>query len=132
MASVNQVNILGRLGKDPELRYTQSQIPVCEFPLATDGPNKTTDWHRVQVWEKQAENAAKYLSKGRQAHVSGRLKYEKYTDKEGIERYVTKIVAGSVQFLDGGEKQQQDEVKKSLPAEEPVASTDDMLEAIPF
>lgn len=109
MASFNRVVIMGNLGQDPELRYTQSQTPVCTLNVATtdyrNGPDgqrqEFTDWHRVVVWSKQAENCAKYLSKGRSVLVEGRLQTRSWEDKQGQKRYITEIVANTVQFVGG-------------------------------
>lgn len=109
MAGVNKVIIIGNLGRDPELRYTSNSHPVCQLSVATtraytnrnDDRVEETEWHRVVVWGKQAENCNQYLSKGRQVYVEGRLQTRSYEDKEGIKRYSTEVVADTVQFLGG-------------------------------
>jgi len=106
--SYNKVILIGRLGRDPELRYTASGTPVANFPLATsetytdkDGnKQEKTEWHRVVVWSKQAESVSNYLSKGRLALVEGSLQTRKWTDNQGHERYTTEIRAQRVIFLD--------------------------------
>lgn len=116
MASINKVMIMGRLGQDPELRHTQSQIPVCtmnvattEFKQSPDGErSETTEWHRVIVWRKQAENCAKYLAKGRGVFVEGRLQTRSWEDQNGQKRYTTEIVASNVQFLPGNARDNSD------------------------
>lgn len=110
MASLNRVTIMGNLGQDPELRYTQNQTAVCTLNIATtdyrtgqDGQRQEfTEWHRVVVWSKQAENCSKYLAKGRSVLVEGRLQTRSWEDKTGQKRYVTEIVAQNVQFVGGG------------------------------
>ena len=110
MASYNRVLIMGNLGQDPELRYTQNQVAVCTLSVATtdyrNGPDgqrqEFTEWHRVVVWNKQAENCSKYLAKGRSVLVEGRLQTRSWEDKQGQKRYVTEIVAQNVQFVGGG------------------------------
>src|SRR5215813_5398130 len=110
MASINKVILIGNLGKDPELRYTPGGQAVCDLSIATtdqwtdkSGERKEqTEWHRVVVWGKQAENCSQYLSKGRQVYVEGRLRTRQWDDKEGNKRYTTEIVAQTVQFLGGG------------------------------
>jgi len=110
MASLNRVTIMGNLGQDPELRYTQNQTAVCTLNIATtdyrtgqDGQRQEfTEWHRVVVWSKQAENCSKYLAKGRSVLVEGRLQTRSWEDKTGQKRYVTEIVAQNVQFIGGG------------------------------
>jgi len=110
MASLNRVTIMGNLGQDPELRFTQSQMAVATLRVATtdyrtaaDGQRQEfTEWHRVVVWGKQAENCSKYLVKGRSVLVEGRLATRAWEDKQGQKRYTTEIVAQNVQFLGGG------------------------------
>lgn len=104
---VNKVILIGRLGRDPELRYTQGGTAVANFSLATservqkDGEwVDDVAWHNIVVWKTSAENAAKYLSKGSNAYIEGRIQYRKYTDREGNERNITEIVAFAVQYLD--------------------------------
>jgi single-strand DNA-binding protein len=109
MASVNKVILVGNLGRDPELRYTQSGQGVANFTLATnerwrdkDGNNQErTEWHRIVVWGKQAESCAQYLQKGRSVYVEGRLQTREWEDKEGHKRQTTEINAQVVQFLGG-------------------------------
>jgi single-strand DNA-binding protein len=109
MASVNKVILIGNLGRDPELRYTQSGQAVANFTLATNEQWKDRDgnaqerveWHRIAVWGKQAENCAQYLQKGRSVYVEGRLQTREWEDKEGQKRRTTEIHAQTVQFLGG-------------------------------
>jgi len=112
MAAVNKVILIGNLGRDPELRYTQSGQAVANFTLATterfagrDGGERQerTEWHRVVAWGRTAELCAQYLSKGRSVYVEGRLQTREWEDKEGQKRRTTEIVALSVQFLGGRE-----------------------------
>lgn len=106
---INKVTLIGRLGQDVELRYTQAQKATALMSVATSESwfdkqsqerKDSTEWHRVQVWDKQAENCQKYLKKGSMVYIEGKIKTEKYTDKQGIERYATKIQAREVKFLD--------------------------------
>ena len=107
MASLNKVHLIGNLGGDPELRYTQNQTPVCTLSIATtesrndsNGQKQDfTTWHRVVVWGRQAENCSKYLAKGRQIFIEGRLQTRQWEDQNGSKRYTTEIVAQNVQFL---------------------------------
>ena len=114
MASVNKVILLGNLGRDPEVRYAPSGAAVCNVSVATtrqwkdkSGERKEeTEWHRVVFYDRLAEIAGEYLKKGRPVYVEGRLKYGKYTDKDGVERYTTDIIATEMQLLgsrDGGD-----------------------------
>lgn len=105
--SVNKVILLGRLGQDPELKYTPSGAPVCNFSLATSEfwadkngqKQERTEWHRVVVWGKLAELCNQYLGKGRQAFVEGRLQTRSWDDQNGQKKYTTEIVATTVQFI---------------------------------
>jgi len=109
---VNKVILVGNLGKDPEVRYTSGGQAVANLRIATSrswtdkqsGQKKEeTEWHDVEVWGKQAEQCAEYLSKGRQVYVEGRLKTDKWQDKtSGQDRYKVKVVADTVRFLGGG------------------------------
>jgi single-strand DNA-binding protein len=108
MASVNKVILIGRLGRDPELRYTQGGQAVANFTLATNErySNKSgeqqerTEWHRIVAWGKTGELCAQYLAKGRNVYVEGRLQTREWEDKEGQKRSTTEIVAQNVTFLD--------------------------------
>lgn len=108
--SVNKVILLGRLGQDPELKYTPSGSSVCNFSMATTESwsdkqtgqkQEKTEWHRIVVWGKLAELCNQYLSKGRQAFVEGRIQTRSWDDKDGQKRYATEILASTVQFIGG-------------------------------
>lgn len=108
MSSVNKVILIGNLGRDPELRYTQSGQAVANFSIATsemtgkdDARQRVTEWHSIVVWGKMAEVARQYLRKGRSVYVEGRIQSRRYTDRNGVERTAYEIVAGSLQFLGG-------------------------------
>ncbi|MED0672325.1 single-stranded DNA-binding protein [Aneurinibacillus aneurinilyticus] len=106
---LNRVILIGRLTKDPELRYTQSGTAVATFTLAVDRRvtnqqgERETDFISVVVWSKQAELCAQYLNKGRQTAVEGRLQVRNYENNEGRRVYVTEVVAENVQFLGSGQ-----------------------------
>lgn len=107
--SVNKVLLLGRLGADPELRYTPSGTPVVNASLATheiytnrDGEKvEKTTWHRLVLWRQLAEMAGQYLHKGSLAYVEGILRYRQWTDAEGQERYTTEVEVRELSMLDG-------------------------------
>ena len=107
---VNKVILVGNLGADPDMRYTPSGQGVCEMRIATSESwndkngqrQERTEWHRVVVWGKRAEICSKYLSKGRQVYVEGRIQTRSWDDKDGNKRYMTEIIAQDVQFLSGG------------------------------
>ena len=99
---MNTVILIGRLTKDPELRYTNNGKAVANFTIAVNrgfGKDNEADFIPVVVWEKQAENCANYLSKGKQAGVQGRIQVRTYEAKDGGTRYVTEVVANMVEFL---------------------------------
>ena len=106
--TLNKVILIGRLGADPELKQTGQGTPVTNFNLATDESftNKSgekvdqTEWHRVVVWQRQAEHVCKFLQKGSLALVEGRLQTRKWQDQQGQDRYTTEIVAQNVTFMD--------------------------------
>ncbi len=113
MASVNKAIIVGHLGRDPEVRFTQSGQAMARFSVATtdtwmdrdNSRQERTEWHNIVVWGKQAELCGQYLSKGRLVYIEGRIQTRKVEDKEGKERYFTDINARQVTFLgsrDGG------------------------------
>ena len=109
---VNKVILLGNLGADPEVRFTPGGQAVANFRIATSESwndkngqrQERTEWHRVVVWGKRAEVCSKYLSKGRQVYVEGRIQTRTYDDKDGNKRYITEVIAADVQFLGGGGK----------------------------
>jgi len=140
MASVNKVIVLGNLGKDPEVRYLPNGDPVCNFSIATTEKWKDksgekqekTEWHRITFFGRLAEIAGEYLKKGSPVYVEGSLQTRKYTDKDGVERYVTEIKGYSMQLLGGrpdGERSQRSEpASKPAPAKQQQEFDDD----IPF
>jgi single-strand DNA-binding protein len=157
MASVNKVILIGNLGRDPEVRYAPSGSAICNVTIATSRQwkDKTsgekqeeTEWHRVVFYDRLAEIAGEYLKKGRPVYVEGRLKTRKWTDKDGVEKYTTEIVADQMQLLgsregmgDGGGEGGGGGMR-SAPAARPAASKpaaqksstgfDDMDDDIPF
>ena len=101
---MNRVELVGRLSRDPELRHTSSGMAVCQINIAisrraAQGSEPQADFINVVVWDKQAENVARYLSKGRQVAVEGRIQTRSYDNNEGKKTYVTEVVANNVEFL---------------------------------
>lgn len=133
--NVNKVVLIGRLGKDPEVRFTAGGQAVASFSLATskhwkdkDGQkHEKTEWHKVVVWGKLGEACGKYLEKGRPAYVEGELATRSWTDKQGVERYMTEIIAQTVQFLGDNKEEKKGayapEKPKQEPQQEPYQST---------
>ena len=108
MAGINKVILVGNMGKDPEVRHLEGGSTVASFSLATSETyvdRRTnekitqTEWHNIVAWRKTAEFVEKYLGKGRQVYVEGKLKTRNWTDKEGVTRYTTEVVADTVQPL---------------------------------
>ena len=117
--SVNRVQLIGNLGKDPELRMA-GETAVITLPLATSETykgEKQTEWHNVVFWGKTAEVVNKYLKKGNQIYVEGRLKTRKWTDKEGNDHYQTEIHAQSMVMLGGKKTEQKTEADVHTEAE---------------
>ena len=161
MASVNKVILVGNLGRDPEVRYLPSGDPVANVTIATSSKYKSktgemveeTEWHRVTFFGKLAEIVGQYLKKGRSVYVEGRIKTRKYTDKDGVEKFATDIIANEMQMLGSregmGEPAGDDEgggYSRPAPASRPAAAQrpaaaaaakpssgfDDMDDDIPF
>jgi single-strand DNA-binding protein len=158
MASVNKVILIGNLGRDPEVRYAPSGSAICNVTLATTRNWKNrdsgerqeeTEWHRVVFYDRLAEIAGEYLKKGRPVYVEGRLKTRKWTDKDGVDKYTTEIIAEQMQLLgsregmggapsdDGGDRPARSAPapRASAPKPAPKASStgfDDMDDDIPF
>ncbi len=154
MASVNKVILVGNLGADPETRYSANGDAVCNIRMATTDRfrdkasgelRESTEWHRVVFFGKLAETAGQYLKKGRQVYVEGRIRTNKWQDKDGNERYTTEIIANEMKMLGtreglgsptGGEAEYGGSMSsaaggRSAPAKK-VPSFDDMDDDIPF
>ena len=120
MPALNKIQLIGRLGKDPETRFTPKGTKICHFSLAVDRrwktsagePKETTDWFNIEVWGKLGEFCQSYLGKGRLVYLEGRLQTDRY-EHEGETRYFTKVVARQMQILD------------HKPEEEPVVEEED-------
>jgi len=147
MSGVNKVILLGRLGSAPDLKYTPGGAAVAKFSLATsevwvgkDGnKQEETTWHKVVVWNKMAENCAKYLDKGRQVYVEGKISVVSWDDKQtGKKMYATEIVANNVQFIGeatSGQRPQAPQTQQQQYAQDPAAvypSGAPGLDDIPF
>ena len=158
MASVNKVILVGNCGRDPEIRYLPSGQAVANVSIATSSRRKDrntgemvedTQWHRVTFYDRLAEIAGEYVKKGRPIYVEGRLKYGKYTDKDGQEKNTVDIVANELQLLGGREggggpsaggsdysaprqAPRQAPTAAPAPASRPAGGFDDMDDDIPF
>ena len=108
---VNKVILVGNLGNDPEVKYTQGGMAITSLSIATTSVRKDkdgnqqerTEWHRVKLFGKLGEIAGEYLKKGRQVYIEGSIRYDKYTGPDGVEKYFTDIIADEMQMLGGGE-----------------------------
>ncbi|NRR33364.1 single-stranded DNA-binding protein [Oxalobacteraceae bacterium] len=166
MASVNKVIIVGNLGRDPEIRYMPSGDAIANIAVATSYKSKDrntgeqkelTEWHRISFFGRLAEIVGQYLKKGSSVYVEGRLQTRKYTDKDGVEKYATDIIAEQMQMLggrqgmgggdgmdDGGgyeappsrpapmQRPQQQQAPAPRPAPKPAPNFSDMDDDIPF
>jgi single-strand DNA-binding protein len=107
MSSLNKVMLIGRLGKDPEIRYTQDGAPVASFSLATSEfwtdksgtRQERTEWHNIVAWNKLADLSKRYLAKGRQVYIEGRIRTREWDDRDGNKRRTTEIIAGQMVLL---------------------------------
>lgn len=139
MSGVNKVILVGRLGKDPEVRYTPSGAAVANFSLATSEEWKDkntgekqerTEWHRIVAWRRLGEICGEYLHKGSQIYIEGRLQTRDWEDRDGNKRYTTEVIAQNMQMLDSaGKAGKTESVEESIPVEEPISVPDD---DIPF
>jgi len=169
MASINKVTLIGNLGRDPEVRYNPNGVAWCTVSIATTRNWKDkssgekveeTEWHRVVFNDRLAEIAGEYLKKGRSVYIEGRLKTRKWTDKDGVEKFTTEIIANDMQMLGSregagggggggdeggygrGEERAERSEARSAPASRPAGAAkpatksstgfDDMDDDIPF
>lgn len=132
MSGVNKVILIGNLGANPELRYTQGQQAVANLRLATTEKwtdksgqkQEATEWHRVVVWGKQAEICGQYLTKGRQVYIEGSIRTRQWQDQQGQKRYTTEIVARNVQMLGGRGERSADDPGATVPPDESTIRDD--------
>ncbi len=139
MAGINKVILVGRLGKDPEVRYTPSGVAVANFTVATSEEWKDkvtgekqerTEWHKIVAWRRLGEICGEYLHKGSQVFIEGRIQTKTWEDRDGNTRYTTEIIAQNMQMLGAPGKQGGAEsVSESMPMEEPVTVPE---EDVPF
>jgi len=120
MAGINKVILIGRLGKDPDVRHLDNGVTITKFSLATseyykdkDGNRvEKTDWHNIVLWRNLAEIAEKYLTKGRQIYLEGKIRTRSWDDKDGNKRYTTEIIGNSFTILDSKRKEVTEEVSQ--------------------
>lgn len=136
---MNQVALIGRLTREPEVRYTSStQMAVARFSIAIDRPvksggKKQTDFPNIVVFGKQAENCERFLGKGRLVGIQGRIQTGSYTGKDGAKVYTTDVIANNVEFLDWKESERQKEERQNAPEPEGLPEGFEALEEdIPF
>lgn len=142
---LNKVILIGRLGREPELRYMANGEAVCNFSVATSESWKdkngqrqeSTEWHNVTMYRKLAEIAGKYLTKGSQVYLEGKIQSRKYQGKDGIERTAYEIIANEMKMLGGGNSEQQAQGEAPTPPRSqapatPAAPVEDVDDDIPF
>ena len=132
MSGVNKVILVGNLGANPEMRFTQGGQAVANLRIATSErwtdrngqKQETTEWHRVVVFGKQAEIVGQYLTKGRQVYIEGRIQTRQWQDNQGQKRYTTEVVAQRVQMLGGrapgGERSMDETAEATVPADDSI------------
>lgn len=146
--SINKVILIGNLGSDPEVKYLDGDRAVANFSLATNesytdkqGNRITqTEWHRIEMWDSLAKVAEKYLTKGRQVYIEGKIKTDKWTDKEGVDKYTTRIRANTLQMLGNREDRSNNDngsnessyAKPPQPSEPTPKPESDDLDDLPF
>lgn len=143
--SLNKVILIGRLGRDPEVRYMPNGEAVCNFSIATsetwndrNGQRvERTEWHNITMYRKLAEIAGQYLKKGSQVYLEGRIQSRKYQGKDGIERTAYEIIANEMKMLGGGNSEQQAQAEAPTPPRRqapatPAAPVEDVDDDIPF
>ena len=134
---LNKVILIGRLGKDPEVRYMPNGEAVCNFSVATSESWKDSngqkqersEWHNVTMYRKLAEIAGQYLRKGSQLYLEGRIQSRKYQCKDGIERTAYEIIANEMKMLGGNSQATQEQPKRQ---QAPAAPVEDMADDVPF
>lgn len=141
MASLNRHEIIGYLGRDPDSRYTSNGTQVVNFSVASTekfkdkktGERKDhTEWHRVICFGRIAEIAAEYLKKGSEVYIAGRSQTRKWTDEKGVDRYITEIIAGSLQMLGKAEAKDGSTSKTAPPANDAPPPEGDDFDDLPF
>jgi len=145
MAGVNKVILVGNLGKDPEVRHLESGVMVANFPMATSetykdrttGERKTvTEWHNIVLWRGLAEVSEKYLKKGNQVYIEGKLRTRSWTDQDGNTRYTTEVVADNMTMLGGKpggtDHQSAPAASTSESTNQPITAVTDDSDDLPF
>jgi single-strand DNA-binding protein len=131
---INKVFLIGNLGADPEIRYTQSGTAVASFAIATTerwkdkegGQQEKTEWHRIVAWRRLAEICGEYLSKGSRVYIEGKLQTRKWEDKDGNNRYTTEIIANEMKMLDTRGSNSSDGGHNDFSPEPPPVTGDDV------
>jgi len=132
--SLNKVQLIGNLGKDPELKYTSAGVAVATFSIATSdswkdqegNAQERTEWHNIVAWRKLAEICGEWLKKGKRVYIEGRLQTRNY-EKDGVKRYITEIVADQLIMLDGGGQRPTNGAESEAPAADAAQAKEDDL-----
>lgn len=138
--TLNKVMLIGRLGSDPDLKYTNSGVAVLSMSIATNTSYKgqdgstteATEWHKIVAWRKLAEIIAQYAKKGSSVYVEGKLATRFWQDKDGVKRYTTEVVAESIQLLGSKEKYSNDEAESEPEYNSPEPPDNDGSDTLPF
>lgn len=131
--SLNKVQLIGNLGRDPELKYTSAGVAVATFSIATSdswkdqegNTQERTEWHNIVAWRKLAEICGEWLKKGKRVYIEGRLQTRSY-EKDGVKKYTTEIVADQLIMLDGGPKSSPGGDSEAIPSDATPAKEDDL------
>ncbi len=131
--SLNKVQLIGNLGKDPELKYTSAGVAVATFSMATSdswkdqegNTQERTEWHNIVAWRKLAEICGEWLKKGKRVYIEGRLQTRSY-EKDGVKKYITEIVADQLIMLDGAPKSAPGGDSEAAPSDAAPAKEDDL------
>ncbi|MGA7160757.1 MAG: single-stranded DNA-binding protein [Bacteroidota bacterium] len=132
--SLNKVQLIGNLGKDPELKYTSAGVAVATFSIATSdswkdqegNTQERTEWHNIVAWRKLAEICGEWLKKGKRVYIEGRIQTRSY-EKDGVKKYMTEIIADQLIMLDGGGQRSTNGGETEAPASDAVPAKEDDL-----
>ena len=140
--SINKVILVGNVGKDPDVRYLENGVARCTFSLATSETYKNkngekvtnTEWHNIVIWRELAKVAEKYVKKGMQLYIEGKMTTRSYQDKDGVQRRVTEIVADTMQMLGRRQEETSAEDQGERPKQQPLSPEEPLPEAddLPF
>ena len=134
MKTLNKVQLIGRLGKDPEVQKFDGDNMVVRFPLATNESYKdkngqlveSTEWHNIVAWRKLGQIAEQYIKKGMSIYVEGKIRSRSYDDKDGVKKYISEVVGREIKLLGRAPEKQETEIEKPQSHEQSVSNDDDL------